>query len=249
VLELMESDDRRFVQTTCLEALLSAGAGEEALPAIEQAMRHRDGSVVSLAALAHWKITGNPDPGLFHLLAKASANPPSRWALQLLARAAPIPAVIADPLIQADPLPPDQLALIGALGRSAAAAEPAVTRLLDAEHATTRIQAADTLFRITGSVQPAADRLVAEFRTDSLFLRQRIATTWMDMCHADPEAMEQALVGMLRDESAAVRGMAAVILGDIRAHGSKGDLERTRSEDPDADVRAAAERALHALGE
>jgi len=249
VYELMQGDDRRFIQITCLEALISAEAGEDALPAVAQAMKHRDGSVVSLAALAHWKITGAPDPGLAHLIEKAGATPPSRYTLELLARAAPIPIAIVEPLIQDDPLPPAKLAMVGAFGQSAAAAVPAVTALLDAEHSTTRIQAADTLYRITGSLQPAVVRLVREFRVDSLFLRQRIAATWMDMCTSNPKAMKKALRAMLHDGSSAVRGMAAVILGEIRARDSRADLERVFAEDPDPEVRASAERALHALGE
>jgi len=249
VFELLERDNRRFVQLTCLEALLSAGAGEDALPAVEKALQHGDGSVVNLAALAHWKISGQRDPGLERLFARATASPPSRPALLLIERAAPIPESIAGPLVRDNPLPPERLALVGALGKSAAAARPAVEKLLDAEHAITRIQAADALYRITGELQPAVDRLVIEFRTDNLFLRGRIAPTWLAMRMTHPDAMENELRAMLSDENASVRNMAVVLLGDTRAIGSKEDLKRAQSEDPDPIVRAAAERALRALDE
>jgi len=249
VYELMARDNRRFVQLTCLEAILSAGAGDDALAPVERALDHPDGAVAILAALTHWKISGRADPGLDYLVAQVSATPSSRPALLLLERAAPIPASIVEPIVEAGNVTSQRLPLLGALGTSAAAAAPGVEALLDAKDVLTRIQAAETLYRITGALQPSVERLVREFRNDNLFLRQRIAATWLAMRNSHPDAMEAELRAMLSDKSGPVRHMAVVILGDTGATGAKQDLQKTQSEDPDPLVREAAERALQALDE
>ena len=82
-----------------------------------------------------------------------------------------------------------------------------------------------------------------------MFLRQRIAATWTEMRTTHPAAMEAELQKMLSDENSSVREMAVVILGDTRAKGSIQALKKVAAEDENATVRAAAERALHALGE
>ncbi|MHC4955387.1 MAG: HEAT repeat domain-containing protein [Planctomycetota bacterium] len=249
ILELMARDDRRFVQSTCLEALLSAGAGDDALAAVERAMKHRDARVSGLAALAHWKITNSRSPGLDRLLRRAAGTPPDRFARGLLRRAQPVPESIAAELSATRPLSASAIATLGALGPAAKKALPDIEKALESPDRTTRIVAAEAHYGISGRLQPAVQKLAVEYRTASVFLRQRIEPAWMEMARDQPEAMARELTTMLDDESAAVREIAVIFLGELKASSARDRLVKMSKDDASENVRAAAQRILAKLGE
>ncbi len=206
ILELMAADDRRFVQTTCLEALLSMGAGAEAAPAITHAIKSRDPAVVNVAALAMWKIGPDKSAGFDRLLQQAQNNV---TALQLLRRAPPLPADLAADLSRTQPL-----RILAALGEPMRAALPRIKAALDAPTADERIAAANALYHVSGNLQPALDHLAIEFRTENYFLRQRIHIVWVDMISAHPDAMKTELKKLAKSEHAAVAEMARSMIRD-----------------------------------
>jgi len=253
VFDLMERDDRRFVQTTCLEALLSAGAGTDALPAVERAIEHRDRSVSDLAALIHWRITQTPEPGLALLLTRATALPTDRFALAALRRAAPIPtSVVADTVARLgaeSPMSMAGLQTLAAFGPAARTALPAIEASFVSKSAGTRIAAAEAYARVSGDLRGAMDRLVVDFRPDNLFLRQRIVGVWGQLSTERPDEMAREFIRLTGDESAAVRELAAVLLGEMKAGDAEAALTKLAENDPADMVRRAAAHALKKRGE
>lgn len=253
VFELMARDDRRFVQTVCLEALLSADAGADALPALERAIEHRDRSVSDFAALIHWRITQTPEPGLTLLLARATALPPDRFALAALRRAAPIPtSVVADTVARLGAESPVSMAglqTLAAFGPAARAALPTIEASFSSKSAGTRIAAAEAYARVSGDLRGAMDRLVVEFRPDNLFLRQRIVGVWGELSDERPDEMAREFIRMTGDENAAVRELAAVLLGEMKAGDAEPALTKLAKDDPADMVRRAAANALQKRGE
>ena len=246
VLELMERDDRRFVQTTCLEALIGAGAGSEALPAVERALKAGDPPVVALAALAHWKITGTREPGLSTLIDRATALPTDLFALQALRRAAPISGeTIADDLEKlgaTTPLTMGSLQALAALGAAARPALPQIEATLEVKDKGTRIGAAEAYAYVSGDLRGAMERLAVDFRPDNLFVRQRIVAIWKSLSEVYPERMTAELVRQLGDESAAVRELSVILLGEMGT--ARDELAQAAEKDASPQVRRAATNAL-----
>jgi hypothetical protein len=206
ILDALENDERRFVQTTCLVALMNMKAGEEARPAVEKALDSRDALVADRAALAHWKLYQERSPGLDRLVRRA---PRDLNARMLLEGAPPIPPEIVAELVRdAD------LAVLAALGRDARDAMPRIAAALEAKTADERIRAARAHFRVSDRLQPALGVLVEEFRQDNLFLRQRIHAIWLEMLNTQPDAMRAELKKMAKDENEAVRVMATQMLAE-----------------------------------
>jgi HEAT repeat protein len=204
ILEAIEQDERRFVRTTCIEALLSVGAGKDALPTVTRVLRDRDPIVADRAALIHWKISRRFEPGLARLLARARAHATARL---LLRRAPPLPAPIARRISEeAD------LSALAAIGPPVAAALPRVESSLTSDSVDTRLLAAEAHFRISGRLQPALDLLVREFETDNVFLRQRIHAVWMEMLSAHPEAMRAEVESWKTGDSEPLKAMATQML-------------------------------------
>jgi hypothetical protein len=206
ILELMAEDNRRFVQTTCLEALLSMEAGSDAEPAIARAMKSGDPAVVSTASLVMWKVGSNKTFALAELVERAQVDPS---VLPLLRRTPPLPADVASDYSQVLPL-----RILAALGESMRAALPRIEESLDAPTADERIAAANALYRVSGKLQPALDRLAHEFRTENYFLRQRIHIVWVDMLQAQPEAMKIELEKLAKSDHEAVAQMAGSMTRD-----------------------------------
>lgn len=206
ILDAMERDERRFVQTTCLQALLSLRAGEEARSAIEAALESRDAFVADRAALVHWMLFQERSPGLDRLLRRAPSDLNARMLLEI---ASPLPPEIVAELVRdAD------LTVLAALGRDARAALPRIAAALEAETADERIRAARTHFRVSDRLQPALDLLVEEFKQDNLFLRQRIHAIWIEMLREHPDGMRHKLSEMAKNENKAVREMATQMLAE-----------------------------------
>lgn len=206
ILDAMERDERRFVQTTCLVALLNMNAGEEARPAIERALESRDALVADRAALAHWKLFGERSPGLDRLVRRAPSDLNARM---LLEGAPPLPPEILAELVRdAD------LTVLAALRQDARAALPRIALALEAGTADERIRAARAHFRVSDRLQPALDLLVEEFKQDNLFLRQRIHAIWLEMLREHPVGMRHKLSEMAKNENEAVREMATQMLAE-----------------------------------
>ncbi|MHC4937825.1 MAG: hypothetical protein ACYTHK_02510 [Planctomycetota bacterium] len=206
VLHVMESDDRRFVQSTCLEALLSLGAGEEARTAVDRALDSRDSMVADRAALVGWKLYADREPYLDRLLVRAPAELNARI---LLARAPPLPDDVTAELARTG-----HLSVLAAIGPPVEAALPRITAALEAKTADERIRAARAHYRVSGRLEPALGVLVEEFRTDNLFLRQRIHAIWADMLRTHPDAMREKLQEMAKSDHEAVRTMAGQMLSE-----------------------------------
>lgn len=185
-------------------------AGEEAVPASARAMKSGDTTVADLARLVMWKIAPTaPDTenALRELAARARTD---TAAGLLLRRAPPLPDEIATELARSEPLP-----VLAALGEQMQSALPRIKKSLDAETASERIEAANALYRVSGHLQPALDRLTVEFRTDNLFLRQRIHIVWVDMLRAQPAEMRAELEKLSKSEHEAVAQMAQSMLAPI----------------------------------
>jgi len=244
VFALMERDDRRFVQLTCLEALLGAQAGADALPAVERALQSRDRAVSDLAALAHWRIAQTPNPGLALLLERASTLPVDRLALDALRRAAPIPEpLVADIVARAAPTP-ESLQLLAVLGPAARGALPKIEEAFASPIAGTRIAGAEAYALVSGDLSVAMDRLATECRPDNVFLRQRVLVAWKHLAEAQPAAAAVEFVRLLGDESAAVREICAFVLGGMQAGDADAALSRLTANDAAESVRRAAQEAL-----
>ncbi|MHC4409401.1 MAG: hypothetical protein ACYS0E_13960 [Planctomycetota bacterium] len=206
ILAAMESDERRFVQTTCLEALLSMDAGDEARSAIETALESRDAFVADRAALVHWKLYQEQSPGLDRLVRRAPSDLNARMLLEW---ASPLPpGIVAELVRDAD------LTVLAALRQDAQDALPRIAAALKADTADERIRAARAHFRVSDRLQPALDVLVEEFKQDNLFLRQRIHAIWIEMLREQPDGMRHMLKEMAKDENEAVRVMATQMLAE-----------------------------------
>lgn len=203
ILEALDQDERRFVRLVCLEALLSIGAAEEARASIEEFVDHRDAPLADRAALVHWKLYGERDPGLARLLARARAHASARAELR---RAPPLRAEVADEIAAGA-----DLEVLAALGPAVEAALPRIEQALDAENPDTRIRAAKAHFRISGRLQPAFGVLVEQFAAENVFLRQRIHAIWLEMLEAHPEPMREELRAWKEEP---LRTMAERMLGE-----------------------------------
>ncbi|MFB6173261.1 MAG: HEAT repeat domain-containing protein [Halobacteriales archaeon] len=166
----------------------------------------------------------------------------------------------------ADPYVRNQLLdALGAVARShpesvVAGVDALVEELVSADEAETAGRAAWALGfvaegeerTVADAVEPAVPAVIGLLDADNARVRGAAASLLMYVGEHHPDAVEPAaepVRALLSDDQPFVRGSAAWVLGLVGDEGDRDRLSELAEEDPDAEVRRTAGRALESLGE
>ena len=245
-----------MLRAAAARALIDLDADPEIMgPVIQKAMENADPDALNdmLDALA--SLGEKAVPRLVKALEREKVRPK---AAAIIARIGPAAKAAVPALIEAlaDKNPEtcsEVLFALAAIGPDAAEAVPAITQALGAPDANVCYSVCYALGKIGPAAESAKAELEKNLTGDDRFLC--MASAWA-LCHIDPKSPETAakvvpvLIEALGEPDAMTRGHAVESLelfGPLA--GDAADALKKLHDDPDEEVRAAAAKALKAIGQ